>query len=457
MAILRRLRSIAPYAPLVAWTCIGLGLLFVVRQSAVSMLARSESASFDSDRATPLADLNSVDAVFRSAGRETLSLHAARFVLLHDMRTITVDGIATGVAYAAGKPALDFSAGHAWFFAPIGNLNDGRLSLARNVSARTVAAGMPVRATTSGLDWRWPNGIVRASGPVVAQVGTLGTVRSATLSIDPKSESATFSGLEAVADASVLPVPQTPSSGASASSSAGATDSGREHIVFDADQQGRWDEQTHTLSIAGPVTVREGAVRMQTVGVVYDKSTNTAKALTPVTIVDEKNTVTGDHGDIDFDTHDATLDGNVHLYATPAKAANSGDTLQTQAHKPTNLNCDHIVYNYRTKLADATGHLTVLQTDRTVTADAGHYDTKAELITLVGHVDGRDKDGKHVTAPAATVSVKEGDEYIEVKGPIEWSFDVGSQDNPLPPGTQSSKPGTPAKPDTPAAAAAPGH
>jgi lipopolysaccharide assembly outer membrane protein LptD (OstA) len=241
--------------------------------------------------------------------------------------------------------------------------------------------------------------------------------------------------LLAIADSSIAPLPAPAVSGGSTAPQP------PEHVVFQASQQGHWDEQKHTLTIDGPVIVREGKVEMQTVGAVYDHSTDVAVALAPVTIVDDKNTLTGEHGTINFQTHVATIDGTVEMSATPTSAGNankSSDTLDSQTRKPTRMYCDHIVYNYRTKIADASGHLKIVQTDRTVTADAGKYDTGAQMIALVGNVDGRDTDGKHLTAPSADVSVDPKNEYIDVKGPIVYDFPVNETDNPLPATARSS-------------------
>jgi hypothetical protein len=438
------------YGPLVLWALCGVGLLLLVQHSARQMLEQSSETGYAEADASPLVDLNSVDVHFRHMGRETLRLHAARLVLLHDLRTIRVDGISDGVANELGRPILMFAAGRAQFDAGFGGITNGSLHIDQTVSARTTSLAFPVQVSTSGIDWQWPRGLIVAAGPVQAQVGSLGTIRSATLVVDPTTQSATFSSLTAVADSSVVPIPE-PATGQSTAKSGPP-----EQVIFQATQQGHWDEQSHTLTIDGPVTIREGKVEMQTIGAIYDHSSDIARALTPVKIVDDKNTLLGDHGSVNFQTHIATLDGNVELSATPTPttSAKSDNTIETQARKPTQMFCDHIVYNYRTKIADSAGHLKIVQTERTVTADTGTYDTNAQMITLDGDVDGHDTDGKHVTAPSAKVSVDPKNEYIDVKGPITYTFPVNSADNPLPAAAQSSG-ARPAPTDKPATSTAP--
>jgi hypothetical protein len=427
-----------------------MGLLLTVQHAALQMLRQSAATELVAEAATPLLDLNSVDIQLRDAGRRTMSLHAARFVLMRDLRTISVGAISGGVAYNMGRPVLLFAAGRAVFDAGMGGISSGWLHLDNGVSVNATALHFPVKLTTAGIDWQWPKGEIVARGSVNARVGTLGEASAAILRVDPSSRSAEFTNLTAVADSKILPLP-TPVQGKNADSAATG-----KRVVFKATEQTHWDDQRKTLATSGPVTVREGDVEMRTVGAIYDQTVDVARALSPVTIIDDKNTLTGDHGSIDFKTHIATLDGSVEMSATPTAPApgKSGNTLESQTRKPTRMFCAHIVYNYRTKVADATGNLKIVQTDRVVTALKGTYDTNAQMIALDGDVDGHDSDGKHLIAPAANISVDPKNEYIDVKGPIEYEFPVSGEDNPVPPVAQSSGAKSTA-PDKPSAIIAP--
>jgi hypothetical protein len=411
---------------------------------------------------TPFIDLHMVELRARQRGSETLRLNAGQLVLYRDLRTVSVDDITNGVGYKAGRPVLTFAAGHADILAGIGPSPVTFIRLNRRVTATTSAEHIPLHVTTDGLDWSWPSGPIQTRGEVDAIVGSLGRVQCARLDEDPTAKAVTFGAVSittngvgsiarlADATSAAIPAPAAPPATAQ-SGDADMDDS----IHINAPQGGRWDEQGRTLTIHGPVTFRQGDATMETVGAIYDNTTKVAHALSPVKITDKTNTLTGNQGSVDFHSHIATIDQNVTLTALPTgPPAKNSESIDEQAKQPTTMTCDHMTYDYRTKLADASGNLKITQPHRIVTATTGHYDANLHIITLNGDVDARSDDGRDLKTPTARVSVAEGDEWIELPGPIQADFTLSDDDNPLPKGGKGGKKGAKGKPAAPAAAPA---
>jgi lipopolysaccharide assembly outer membrane protein LptD (OstA) len=318
------------------------------------------------------------------------------------------------------------------------------LELTNGITANFQSDIGPVNISAGGLRWDGAAKMASVMGSIHAEIKNLGTATCQTMALDINNKAVIFGAVQIIVLSGAII-----SQNAVANTSNQSTDS-QEKIVFNAPQGGRDDEQRKMLHISGPVTVTQGDVKLTTVGIDFDHVTRDAKALAPVVITDDANQLKGDNGDVNFKTHIATVNGHVDIYAVPKdQSTKSSDDLDTEARQPTHMHCDHLVYNYRTKLADADGHLVVLQTSRTVTATTAHYDTVAQVITLHGNVDAKSNDGKHFTAPDATVSVKQDDEWIEIKGPVTYEFTPSDEDNPLPPDARKSSKKSGAKPKAP--------
>lgn len=87
---------------------------------------------------------------------------------------------------------------------------------------------------------------------------------------------------------------------------------------------------------------------------------------------------------------------------------------------PVLVTCDQIEYFYKKKQAVLTGHLKAVQQlkegrTRVLTAERAEYDQKKEILTLTGNVVLDDEKGQHFTAGKVVVSVKEGEEWVEIE------------------------------------------
>jgi hypothetical protein len=366
-------------------------------------------------------------------GVRTWAFHAAQITLARDRDSASADQLTDGTIYQDAKPALEFAAGHAQADIAAYGASAGELLLSGNVSVRTVGSatrrlGAPFAATAPSLTWSPARGTIDCAGPAQARIGSLGTLSANTLHYDTKTQSADIGRLHLVAASQAIPqqaIPQVVpiSPGASPQKS---------DVQVDAPEGGHWDGQAHTWLFHGPVTFTQKDATMQTVGGSYDQRAGFAKSQSPITLKDPETTLTGQQGTVDFKQHVATLAGDIHLTVKPKPAAKGSDTVDTEAHQPAVMTCDQIVYNYRTKLATSTGHFVVHQKDRTVTADKGLYDANAQLVTLDGNVHYTTTDGQSFTASEAVISVKPGDETVDVNGPIKGSIPVNDQDNPVP-------------------------
>jgi lipopolysaccharide export system protein LptA len=446
------------------WAIGGVALLVFVRTSAQQLLQTDSQRGPVQASATPLLTLTNLEIRVRSSGAQSLDINANRLILTRDLSNVTIDGVTQGIVTAQSLPNFNFSAGHldlhlsAWPSIP------PLLNLSHGVSAHIDVFGTPVSISAPGLTWQAPSGVATFDGPVTANVANLGTVKCLGMAANPSSGAIEFSGISAtmtsLPGARTLLVddsaPQTADQ--SASGDTGADDS----VHVQAPGGGRWDEQQRTLTIRGPVTFTQQDASVQTVGAVYDRATNTAQAGSTVHLKDSQSTLVGDHGTIDFSSHVATLDGNVVLISTPKAdadkqtSASSDQTLDAQTNKPTTMDCDHMTYNYRTKLADASGNLVIKQTNRTVTADSGHYDANTQVALLSGNIDAKSDDGRDLRTATATISMKKGNEFIDLPGPISGVFSLPSEDNPRPSGSRGKdKKGAVATIHAPAASVAP--
>jgi len=170
-----------------------------------------------------------------------------------------------------------------------------------------------------------------------------------------------------------------------------------------------------TVVLSGDVVITQGDTTLKSDKITYNEDSRVATSPGRLTISDPESDITGDSGVAYLKQRLAKLQGNIKLIVKPKPK-------QDTASKPTQLSdnvvitCDTLDYLYKEKQATAAGNLTMVQKDRTVTAEKGVYDAKNELLTLTGSVKGHDEKGQTVSAGGkAVISFKEGDEWMEVE------------------------------------------
>lgn len=376
--------------------------------------------------------MQDVDLQGCQAGARQWSFHAARLVLSRDRTQATADQLTDGILYQQGRPVASFAAGHAQadmgpFGPAMGTLTLSKTARFRSLGAMSRRVGAPIAVSAPTLSWNARQDRIGCSGPAIAVLGSFGRLSASALQFDTRSKVLSAGQFHLVAQASALP-PVLPESPAASSAPSGST------VHIDAPEGGTFNEETSVVTLRGPVTFTQKDASVETVGGTYDRRANFARSKSPVTLKDSEMTLTGDEGTVDFTRHIATLTGDIHLTVKPKPAEKSADQAETEAREPAVMTCDQIVYNYHTKQADATGHFVIHQKDRTVTAQSGHYDAAAELVTLNGPVHYTTPDGQSFVAPAAVVSIKPGHETVDVNGPINGDFPVNNQNSPPLPG-----------------------
>lgn len=210
----------------------------------------------------------------------------------------------------------------------------------------------------------------------------------------------------------------------------------------------QWLNAPHSIEMSQGVTFGQDDATLRTDAAValLDNAQNllSAQAQGPVHIYDPQDDLNGQHGAIDFTKHQATLQDNIVLIVKPGKRENesSSGSLRRQFKDPATLTCQTMTYNYRSKIGRVPGPLTVRQiiqaktgtVTRTLTADAGIYNGKAQTILLLGNVKAQDSDGNVIQAPTPSsdkpvvIGIKEGAEYIKVPFNLVGKFPLKSQE-----------------------------
>ena len=171
-----------------------------------------------------------------------------------------------------------------------------------------------------------------------------------------------------------------------------------------------------------------------------DANLLSADAPGPVHLFDAQDDLTGRRGSVDFTHHLARLSDSIVLRVTPGRREAQAPTgsPRRQFRDPATLTCAAMTYDYRRKLGKIPGPLTVRQViqqkdgplTRTLTAEGGLYNGKAQTILLVGTVRGLDSDGNVIAADtrasgkAVVIGIREGAESISVPFKINGQFKV---------------------------------
>lgn len=186
--------------------------------------------------------------------------------------------------------------------------------------------------------------------------------------------------------------------------------------------------------LKGNVKMRQGDTLLVADSVEYneDEKVQTAVATGNLRITDPQNDITGAKGTSYFREKRAVVDGNVKIVTKPkgGQAKTSKDGIKSNWKEPATITCDKLEYLYKGKVAKLSGNLKITQKNRIVTADSALYQVKDELITLSGNVNGRDEKNQTFSSPSdVIVSLKEGDEWIEMKHAVgKFRVEIDEED-----------------------------
>jgi lipopolysaccharide assembly outer membrane protein LptD (OstA) len=207
-------------------------------------------------------------------------------------------------------------------------------------------------------------------------------------------------------------------------------------IKYSADTSSyRWEGDDRVIALKGNVKFTQGDTTVTADKVDYRESTKTAQMSGNLKITDPQSTTTGDTCTVNFEQKKATLTGNVRMAARPKpRQAEPADAkvkpLKAEWKDEMVVTCDKIDYFYKEKRAESAGNLKIMQKDRVITADAATYLGKEEIVKLSGNIQAKDEKKKHTfSAPKVTVSLKDGDEWIEAEN-ASGTFYVKDEEAP---------------------------
>lgn len=174
--------------------------------------------------------------------------------------------------------------------------------------------------------------------------------------------------------------------------------------------------------LTGNVLFTQEDTKIASEKVEWDRKQEIAVFPGKLTITTPEAQATADKGKVFFKTRIGILEGSVNMLYHPKeeKPEDTADkeSVQSAMRQESTLTCSKLEYDYKNKIATATGGVTIKQPERTVTADKVVFDQKAELITLNGNIKVVDNEGQEFTAPGeARISIKKGEEWIEAPNP----------------------------------------
>jgi lipopolysaccharide assembly outer membrane protein LptD (OstA) len=170
------------------------------------------------------------------------------------------------------------------------------------------------------------------------------------------------------------------------------------------------------MTATGQVTIVSQGSTLRTALATYNRDTGVATSPGSLQMDDAQNTITGDRGVAYYNTRDVEITGNVKIVVRPKPGDQKPgkSAARREFKEPVTVYCDKVVYNWRTRKAVLTGHLTLKQKDRTVTGDKGLYDGNTEVVELIGNIVSRRPNGERsdtLGANARAIAVvKEGAE-----------------------------------------------
>ncbi|MDH7600973.1 MAG: LPS export ABC transporter periplasmic protein LptC [Armatimonadota bacterium] len=182
-----------------------------------------------------------------------------------------------------------------------------------------------------------------------------------------------------------------------------------------------WGQEDKVI-LTGGVKFTHGDTVLTCDEVQYDRKTGIATSSGRITISDPECDIVADKGVVYFKKRLGVLEGSVTLLVKPkpeeeqTSTADKTDSESIRARftKPTTVTCAKLDYDYRSKIAVASGGVKLSQDKRIVTAEKLVYDDRNQLVTLIGNVTGVDEEGQTFRSPdKVTICIKRGAEWME--------------------------------------------
>ncbi|MCE5315306.1 MAG: hypothetical protein ABFD49_10000 [Armatimonadota bacterium] len=183
----------------------------------------------------------------------------------------------------------------------------------------------------------------------------------------------------------------------------------------------KWGDRMTTL-LQGNVKLVHGDTALTSDKIEYDGNAKTAQSPGAVKITDPECDITGDKGFADFKKKLGTVEGSVIMRLKPkrtpeeekARQDKDNENINAKLKEPTTITCKKLEYQYKNKIATATGGVVFKQEKRTASADKAVYDRKTEVLILTGNVKAIYEDGQTFSSPDwIKISLKKGDEWMD--------------------------------------------
>lgn len=197
------------------------------------------------------------------------------------------------------------------------------------------------------------------------------------------------------------------------------------------------------LTANGNLTFSSDDMTLVTAKALWNDTTKVATSPGKLTMTDPENTLTGNTGTAFYRTKDAKIRGNVVINTRPKPNTSPAEGSPRRAfNAPAVITCESVDYNWRSKVAVATGNLKLVQKDRTVTADKCIFEGKQDRVTLEGNVVYTKGDGKQSgKAKKVVIIITEGKEKFTAYEVPEAKFTVEDEEEATVPGTGAPPPG----------------
>lgn len=187
-----------------------------------------------------------------------------------------------------------------------------------------------------------------------------------------------------------------------------------------------------TVLMKGNVKFTHGDTLLTSDQVEYDQTAKTAVSPGKVVITNPDSDVSGSKGNLYFQKRIGVLEGSVVMHIKPKAQDKPADkeSVRAKLNELTTITCEKLEYQYKAKIATATGSVVFKQEKRSASADKAVYDESKELLTLTGNVRSVDENDQTFTAPGTVViSLKKGDEWMEAKDAnASFKIDLGDED-----------------------------
>ncbi|MGC9004012.1 MAG: hypothetical protein ACP5KZ_04820 [bacterium] len=192
-------------------------------------------------------------------------------------------------------------------------------------------------------------------------------------------------------------------------------------------QKAKYDYKTKTyIFTKGELIDAKEKAKIEADEIIYNEETEKATASGNLKFTDEENVITAPSLSADLKGKIVLLDGGVTIVNERKKkeGEEKKEGLKKYWKDKTILKCQKLTYNYKDKIAYLEDGVEVRQEDKELTAQKVTWMGKEDKIILEGEVKFKDDKGQTMNCSKMTIYTKEGNEWVEIEGPLSGTFKV---------------------------------